>query len=56
MKKRLSASYRDQLLTLMKDVENHNDHLTEKVQIVRNNLKELEAKRQHLLDHIQPRS
>ncbi|CAA2977673.1 FAR1-RELATED SEQUENCE 2-like, partial [Olea europaea subsp. europaea] len=56
VKKRLSASYRDQLLTLMKDVENHNDHLTEKVQIVRNNLKELEAKRQHLLDHIQPRS
>ncbi|KAL2507259.1 Far-red impaired responsive (FAR1) family protein [Forsythia ovata] len=56
VKKRLSAAYRDQLLILMKDVENHNDHLTEKVQIVRKNLKELEAKRQQLLDHIQPHS
>ncbi|KAL0322724.1 UNVERIFIED_CONTAM: protein FAR1-RELATED SEQUENCE 5 [Sesamum angustifolium] len=51
VKKRLSAAYREQLLILMKDVENHNDHLTSKVQIIRNNLKELEARRQELLNH-----
>ncbi|KAK4433802.1 protein FAR1-RELATED SEQUENCE 5 [Sesamum alatum] len=51
VKKRLSAAYREQLLILVKDVENHNDHLTSKVQIIRNNLKELEARRQELLNH-----
>ncbi|KAL0366669.1 UNVERIFIED_CONTAM: protein FAR1-RELATED SEQUENCE 5 [Sesamum radiatum] len=56
VKKRLSAAYREQLLILMKDVENHNDHLTSKVQIIRNNLKELEARRQELLDHNKPSS
>ncbi|XAR54556.1 hypothetical protein NMG60_11029745 [Bertholletia excelsa] len=48
VKKRLSAAYRDQLLSLMKDVEDHNDHLSMKVQVVINNLKELEAKRQQI--------
>ncbi|KAK2973647.1 hypothetical protein RJ640_017019, partial [Escallonia rubra] len=47
-KKRLSAAYREQLVTLMKDVEGHNEHLTTKVETVRNNLNELEAKRQEL--------
>ncbi|GMP78553.1 hypothetical protein CsSME_00034461 [Camellia sinensis var. sinensis] len=51
VKKRLSGAYRDQLLSLMKDVENHNEHLSTKVQVVRNNLKELEAKRKELLLH-----
>uniref|UniRef100_A0A5B7B7J1 FAR1 domain-containing protein n=1 Tax=Davidia involucrata TaxID=16924 RepID=A0A5B7B7J1_DAVIN len=45
VKKRLSAAYREQLRTLMKDVEDHNEHLSTKVQVVLNNLKELEAKR-----------
>ncbi|KAL8487394.1 hypothetical protein ACS0TY_023449 [Phlomoides rotata] len=54
VKKRLSAAYREQLLFLMKDVETHNDHLTSKVQTVRNNLKELEAKRQELSNHNKP--
>ncbi|KAA8527283.1 hypothetical protein F0562_034620 [Nyssa sinensis] len=30
VKKRLSAAYREQLLTLMKDVEDHNEHLSTK--------------------------
>lgn len=51
VKKRLSAAYREQLLILMKDVENHTDHLTSKVQMTRNNLKELEARRQQLSNH-----
>ncbi|PIN03499.1 hypothetical protein CDL12_23971 [Handroanthus impetiginosus] len=54
VKKRLSAAYREQLLILMKDVENHNDHLTSKVQLIRNNLKELEARRQELSNHNKP--
>ena len=51
VKKRLSAAYKEQLLSLMKDVENHNEHLSTKVQVVRNNLKELEARRQELVNH-----
>ncbi|KAL6580694.1 hypothetical protein OROMI_006617 [Orobanche minor] len=51
IKKRLSAAYREQLLILMKDVENHNNHLISKVQIIRDNLKELEARKQELPDH-----
>ncbi|KAL7128114.1 hypothetical protein ABFS83_14G294200 [Erythranthe nasuta] len=54
IKKRLSAAYREQLLILMKDVDSHNDHLTSKVQIIRNNLKELEATRQELSLHNKP--
>lgn len=44
VKKRLSAVYREQLLALMKDVDGHNEHLSLKVQVVRNNLKKLEAR------------
>lgn len=44
VKKRLSAAYREQLLALMKDVDGHNEHLSSKVQVVRNNLKKLEAR------------
>ncbi|KAH6778400.1 hypothetical protein C2S51_009712 [Perilla frutescens var. frutescens] len=54
VKKRLSAAYREQLLILMKDVENHNDHVTSKVQMIRNNLKELEARGQELPGHNKP--
>ncbi|GFP80702.1 protein far1-related sequence 5 [Phtheirospermum japonicum] len=54
VKKRLSAAYREQLLILMKDVESHNDHLTSKVKIIRDNLKEAEARRQELPDHKEP--
>ncbi|KAG8375930.1 hypothetical protein BUALT_Bualt09G0010200 [Buddleja alternifolia] len=54
IKKRLSAAYREQLLILMKDVETHNDHLTTKVQIIRNNMKELDLRRKELLDHNKP--
>lgn len=51
VKKRLSAAYREQLFSIMKDVESHNEHLSTKVQVVRNNLKELEARRQELVNH-----
>lgn len=51
LKKRLSAAYREQLLTLMKDVENHNDNLTTKLQTIRSNLEEIEAKRHELSNH-----
>lgn len=44
VKKRLSAAYREQLLAFMKDIEDHNKHLSTKVQSVSDNLKELEAK------------
>ncbi|KAL4561278.1 hypothetical protein LXL04_033442 [Taraxacum kok-saghyz] len=48
VKKRLSALYREQLLALMKDVDGHNEHLSLKVQVVRNNLKKLEARNGHI--------
>ncbi|XP_042006474.1 protein FAR1-RELATED SEQUENCE 5-like isoform X1 [Salvia splendens] len=54
VKKRLSAAYREQLLILMKDVESHTDHITSKVQMTRNNLKELEERRQQLSNHKKP--
>ncbi|KAI3738951.1 hypothetical protein L2E82_29251 [Cichorium intybus] len=44
VKKRLSAVYREQLLGLMKDVDGHNEHLSLKVKVVRNNLKKLEGR------------
>lgn len=46
VKKRSSAAYREQLVTIMKDVEGHNENLSVKVQVVLNNLKVIEAKRQ----------
>ncbi|KAJ0093680.1 hypothetical protein Patl1_26389 [Pistacia atlantica] len=49
IKKRLSTAYREQLNTFMKDVEDHNGHLSAKVQLVFDNLKQLEAERQELL-------
>lgn len=49
VKKRLSTAYREQLLSLMKDVEGHNEHISTKVQVVHKNLKELETQRQQLL-------
>lgn len=51
VKKRLSAAYREQLVTFMKEVEEHNDHLSTKVQVVRDKLNELETTRQELLRH-----
>ena len=48
MKKRLSAAHREQLLTIMKDVEGLK-HLSSKLQVVHNNLKDLEAKRRENL-------
>ncbi|XP_051145667.1 protein FAR1-RELATED SEQUENCE 5-like isoform X2 [Andrographis paniculata] len=54
IKKRLSAAYKEQLLILMKDVENHNDHLTSKIHIIRNNLTELEGRRQEFSGNTKP--
>lgn len=51
MKKRLSASYREQLLAFMKDVEEHNGHLSSKVQLIYDNLRELETKTKEILLH-----
>ncbi|KAJ9701508.1 hypothetical protein PVL29_006737 [Vitis rotundifolia] len=51
VKKRLTSAYREQLLMFVKDVEDHNEHLSKKVQVVVDNLKDLEAKRQELLLH-----
>ncbi|KZV34828.1 hypothetical protein F511_00730 [Dorcoceras hygrometricum] len=51
LKKRLSAAYRDQLLALMRDVENHNDSLTTQLQTIRSNLKEIDARRDDLPNH-----
>lgn len=51
VKKRLTSAYREQLLMFVKDVENHNEHLSKKVEVVVDNLKDLEAKRQELLQH-----
>ncbi|BBG93639.1 Far-red impaired responsive family protein [Prunus dulcis] len=44
VKKQLSAAYREQLLAFMTDVEDHNNHLSIKLQSVFDNLKVLEAK------------
>lgn len=51
VKKRLSAAYREQLLKLMKDVEDHNEHLRTKIELVFDNLREFEAKRKEVSDH-----
>lgn len=50
VKKRLSSAYREQLLKLMKDVEDHNEHLRTKVELVFDNLREFEAKRKEVSD------
>lgn len=50
IKKRLNAGYHEQLLTIMKDVENHNEHLSTKLQVVRDNLIKLDTTRQDLLN------
>ncbi|RZC47538.1 hypothetical protein C5167_040485 [Papaver somniferum] len=42
-KKRLCAAYREQLNTFMKDVEEHNELLSAKVQVVVNNIKDVES-------------
>ncbi|XP_047338731.1 protein FAR1-RELATED SEQUENCE 5-like isoform X2 [Impatiens glandulifera] len=47
-KKKLSAAYRDQLLSLVNDVENQNGHLSKRIHLVLKNLTELEAKRKSL--------
>ncbi|XP_062103868.1 protein FAR-RED ELONGATED HYPOCOTYL 3-like [Humulus lupulus] len=49
VKKRLSASYREQLLAVMKDVEEHNGNVSNIVQLVYENLRKLESKRQQPL-------
>ncbi|KAL8152426.1 hypothetical protein V2J09_010186 [Rumex salicifolius] len=43
-KKRLCAMYQEQLMSVIKDVEEHNNQLTKKVQTVLGNLKEAEDK------------
>lgn len=42
-KKRLCAAYREQLNTLMKDVEEHNELLSAKVQVIVNKMKDVES-------------
>ncbi|KAH1047151.1 hypothetical protein J1N35_037935 [Gossypium stocksii] len=49
VKKRLSASYREQLLAVVKEVENHNYNLSMKVQRTLDNLKKLDAEAKELL-------
>lgn len=50
-KKRLSSAYREQLLKFMKDVEDRNEQLSTKVQLVFENLREFEATRKEVSDH-----
>lgn len=54
VKKRLSAAYREHLLGIMKDVESHSEHLSSKVQAIRENLRSLDAERQELLTRERP--
>ncbi|MCD7452385.1 hypothetical protein HAX54_016370 [Datura stramonium] len=51
IKKRPTAAYQEQLLSLVKDVESHNEHLSTKVQAVHSMLKGVEAKRHELSNH-----
>ncbi|GMY32489.1 protein FAR1-RELATED SEQUENCE 5-like [Fagus crenata] len=48
VKKRLSATYREQLLKFVKEVEDHNERLRKKAQLVFDNLREFEAKRKEV--------
>ncbi|KAF7149702.1 hypothetical protein RHSIM_Rhsim02G0079400 [Rhododendron simsii] len=50
-KKRLSALYQDQLTAFMKEVEEHSNQLSKKVQKVVNNLKEFEPLEKELSQH-----
>ncbi|KAF7151943.1 hypothetical protein RHSIM_Rhsim02G0078200 [Rhododendron simsii] len=50
-KKRLSALYQDQLTAFMKEVEEHINQLSKKVQKVVNNLKEFEPLEKELSQH-----
>lgn len=50
LKKWLSMAYDEQLLMIMKDVEGVK-HLSSKLQVVHNNLKDLEVKRRENLHH-----
>nr|GMD24034.1 protein FAR1-RELATED SEQUENCE 2-like [Ipomoea batatas] len=54
VKKRLSAAYREHLLGIMKDVESHSEHLSSKVQSIRENLRSLDAEKKELLTHERP--
>ncbi|KAK8332769.1 hypothetical protein V6Z11_A10G161500 [Gossypium hirsutum] len=49
VKKRLSASYRELLLAVVKEVEDHNNNLSMKVQRTLDNLKKLDAEAKELL-------
>ncbi|XVF37704.1 hypothetical protein REPUB_Repub20aG0032500 [Reevesia pubescens] len=49
VKKRLSASYREQLLAFIKEVEDHNYNISMKVQRTLDNLKKLDAEAKELL-------
>ncbi|KAL1078154.1 hypothetical protein V6Z11_D10G142500 [Gossypium hirsutum] len=49
VKKRLSASYREQLLAVVKEVEDHNYNLSMKVQRTLDNLKKLDAEAKEIL-------
>ncbi|XP_022723078.1 protein FAR1-RELATED SEQUENCE 5-like [Durio zibethinus] len=49
VKKRLSASYREQLVAFMKEVEDHNFNISMKVQRTLDNLKKLDAEAKELL-------
>ncbi|KAM7489800.1 hypothetical protein LguiB_027284 [Lonicera macranthoides] len=44
VKKQSSAAYREQLITVMKDLECQNEHLSSKLQVVSSNLKDLAEK------------
>lgn len=50
--KRLSASYREQLLAVVKEVEDHNYNLSMKVKRTLDNLKKLDAEAKELLSGI----
>ncbi|KAK4285025.1 hypothetical protein QN277_001776 [Acacia crassicarpa] len=53
-KKRLCATYQEQLIVFMKVVEEHNEKLSEKIHHVINNLKEFESIEQELLHKREP--
>uniref|UniRef100_A0A5B7BY35 Putative Far-red impaired responsive (FAR1) family protein n=1 Tax=Davidia involucrata TaxID=16924 RepID=A0A5B7BY35_DAVIN len=50
-KKRLCAVYQEQLIAFMKEVEEHSNQLSKKVQVIVNNLKEFEPIEQELSHH-----
>ncbi|XP_057958190.1 protein FAR1-RELATED SEQUENCE 5 isoform X2 [Malania oleifera] len=52
-KKRLCAAYQEQLTAFMKDVEDHNERLSKKVEVIVNNIKQYESKDWELLHYRQ---